>query len=509
MPPRKKKPSLLPVVVEKKDDDDTKEEEEEEDRHAVEMLRRLEDLGVDLPSTSMAPETLRNHKRDPLGFVAIASQLATLIEPLIEMTGADNPTLARRSCETIRTLGPGTSEEDRASRALGALAVLAVGQMYCIQFSNLEKRLVVVVVRFSSSRLREGKPRRVWSFFSSRRHRYRQKSRPRSVRRVFSPIDYHDSSPLFSNCFLHKTMLDERFRDKIGTFRVFEILVAYIHAARLMQESMEKQQQQKQQQQQQQQKETTTVIGQKSMHDAFRELERASGEKGEKGSTKEIALGAKEVAETFEMNAKGKGVSEKHRGRVVERNEFERMSEEELGIAREANEALKTEFKKRKEMIAKRAGVSVQSLTKSSISTINTNNSNSQNQGTKRSRKMEDLDSDKYESDAFSLACDAGNGDDATEIIFPDSLFDLRGADVAKAGLKAGSGRSRQKVRLIGEDGFDAKTVTIGEVPDRGGRVDESGRFVAKFKGGNKGGSKGETGAATGNNNKRQWRKRK
>ena len=221
------------------------------------------------------------------------------------------------------------------------------------------------------------------------------------------------------------------------------------------------------------------------------------------------SLGAKEVAETFEMNAKGKGVSEKHRGRVVERNEFERMSEEELGIAREANEALKAEFKKRKEMIAKRAGVSVQSLTKSSISTINTNISNTQNQGTKRSRKMEDLDSDKYESDAFSLACDAGNGDDAAEIIFPDSLFDLRGADVAKAGLKAGSGRSRQKVRLIGEDGFDAKTVTIGEVPDRGGRVDESGRFVAKFKGGNKGGSKGETGAATGNNNKRQWRKRK
>ena len=125
MPPRKssssaaKKPSLL--VVEK--------DEEEEDRHAVEMLRRLEDLGVDLPSKSMAPDALRNHKRDPLGFVAIASQLATIIEPLIEMTGADNPTLARRSCETIRTLGPGTSEEDRASRALGALAVLAVGQM--------------------------------------------------------------------------------------------------------------------------------------------------------------------------------------------------------------------------------------------------------------------------------------------------------------------------------------------------------------------------------------------
>ena len=351
------------------------------------------------------------------------------------------------------------------------------------------------------------------SLFFSRRKFDRQKSRRPQFALLsdafYIPRLMTDSSPLFQ--FGTQTMLDERFRDKIGTFRVFEILVAYIHAARLMKESMEKQQQQQQQQQQgAKKKETTTVIGQKSMHDAFRELERAAGEKGEKGSTKEIALAAKEVAETFEMNAKEKGVSEKHRGRVVERNEFETMSEEELGIAREANEALKEEFKKRKEMIAKRAGVSVQSLTKSSISTINTNNSNTQNQGTKRSRKMEDLDSDKYESDAFSLACDAGNGDDAAEIIFPDSLFDLRGADVAKAGLKAGSGRSRQKVRLIGEDGFDAKTVTIGEVPDRGGRVDESGRFVAKFKGGgNKpasGGSKGETGAATGNNNKRQWR---
>ena len=152
---KKKKPSLLV------------EEEEEEDRHAVEMLRRLEDLGVDLPSKSMAPDALRNHKRDPLGFVAIASQLATIIEPLIEMTGADNPTLARRSCETIRTLGPGTSEEDRASRALGALAVLAVGQMYCIQFSNLEKRLVVVVVRFSSRQRGKTVPVVVVFLFSS------------------------------------------------------------------------------------------------------------------------------------------------------------------------------------------------------------------------------------------------------------------------------------------------------------------------------------------------------
>ena len=175
MPPRKssssaaKKPSLL--VVEK---------DEEEDRHAVEMLRRLEDLGVDLPSKSMAPDALRNHKRDPLGFVAIASQLATIIEPLIEMTGADNPTLARRSCETIRTLGPGTSEEDRASRALGALAVLAVGQMYCIQFSNGETSSSSVFLRD-----REGKPCRLWSFFSSRRHRYRQKSLVRALSDAF------------------------------------------------------------------------------------------------------------------------------------------------------------------------------------------------------------------------------------------------------------------------------------------------------------------------------------
>ena len=181
MPPPRRKSSLS------SNDDAAKKkkpsEEEEEDRHAVEMLRRLEDLGVDLPSKSMAPNALRNHKRDPLGFVAIASQLATIIEPLIEMTGADNPTLARRSCETIRTLGPGTSEEDRASRALGALAVLAVGQMGASIFQlNLEKLCLVVVVyvvvRFLRDR-REGKqPCRLWwSFFSSRRHRYhRQKS---------------------------------------------------------------------------------------------------------------------------------------------------------------------------------------------------------------------------------------------------------------------------------------------------------------------------------------------
>ena len=198
---------------------------------------------------------------------------------------------------------------------------------------------------------------------------------------------------------------------------------------------------------------------------------------------------------------------DKHKGQVVERREIEAMTEQEVEITREANDAINAEFKKRKEMIAKRAGVSVQSLTKSSN---NNNTNNSSNQGTKRTRKMEDLDSEKYENDAFSLASyDGGNGGDNLDIAFPDSLFDMRGADVAKSGLKAGSGRSRQKTRLVGDDGFDAKTVTIGAVPDRGGRVDESGRFVAKFKGGKPGGSKGETSEATTNNNKRQWRKRK
>ena len=134
-------PPKMPRKSSEKDQRHRSEEDDDtEDRHVVEVLRRLEDLGVDLPSKSMAPDALRNHKRDPLGFVAIASQLATIIEPLIEMTGADNPTLARRSCETIRTLGPGTSEEDRASRALGALAVLAVGQMMMIAFGETSRR---------------------------------------------------------------------------------------------------------------------------------------------------------------------------------------------------------------------------------------------------------------------------------------------------------------------------------------------------------------------------------
>ena len=409
---------------------------EEEDSYASEILQRLDDLGVSIPPNT-SPKTLRNHKHSPLEFTKIAQHLACAIGPLIKMTGADNVNLALQSCVTLKNIR-GASYEDCASRALGALAVLA-------------------------------------------------------------------------------TMLDERFRDKIGTFRVFEILVAYLQAARLMKESMEKKQREKEKTSQQTTKDEDKMTMKRPptpnplFNEVFRELEHAAGEKAygyhAAHTAKEIAIGAKRVAETFAASAKDKSVLDKHKGQVVERREIEAMTEQEVEITREANDAIKAEFKKRKEMIAKRAGVSVQSLTKSSN---NNNTNNGSNQGTKRTRKMEDLDSEKYENDAFSLASyDGGNGGDNLDIAFPDSLFDMRGADVAKSGLKAGSGRSRQKVRLIGEDGFDAKTVTIGEVPDRGGRVDETGRFVAKFKGGNKGGSKGETGAATGNNNKRQWRKRK
>ena len=66
-----------------------------------------------------------------------------------------------------------------------------------------------------------------------------------------------------------------------------------------------------------------------------------------------MALSAKEVAETFEMNAKGKGVSEKHRGRVVERNGSRGCQKRNWGLRERQTEALKAEFKKRKEMIAK------------------------------------------------------------------------------------------------------------------------------------------------------------
>jgi hypothetical protein len=308
-------------------------------------------------------------------------------------------------------------------------------------------------------------------------------------------------------------MLDERFRDKIGTFRVFEILVAYLQAARLMKESMEKQEREKKMRKRMEgsdgedgdkaKRPTTPNIP--LFNEVFRELEYVAGEKAygyhAAHTAKEIAIGAKQVAETFAASAKDKGVLEMHKSHVVQRKEIEGMTEQELKITREANEAIKAEFIKRKEMIAKRAGVSVQSLTKSSSTT-------NSSQGTKRTRKMEDLGSEKYESDAFSLASyDGGIDGENLDIAFPDSLFDMRGADVAKSGLKAGSGRSRQKALLVGDDGFDAKTVTIGAVPDRGGRVDESGRFVAKFKGG--AGGKGETDATTSNNNKRQWRKRK
>ena len=409
---------------------------EEEDSYASEILQRLDDLGVSIPPNT-SPKTLRNHKHSPLEFTKIAQHLACAIGPLIKMTGADNVNLALQSCVTLKNIR-GASYEDCASRALGALAVLA-------------------------------------------------------------------------------TMLDERFRDKIGTFRVFEILVAYLQAARLMKESMEKKQREKEKTSQQTTKDEDKMTMKRPptpnplFNEVFRELEHAAGEKAygyhAAHTAKEIAIGAKRVAETFAASAKDKSVLDKHKGQVVERREIEAMTEQEVEITREANDAIKAEFKKRKEMIAKRAGVSVQSLTKSSN---NNNTNNSSNQGTKRTRKMEDLDSEKYENDAFSLASyDGGNGGDNLDIAFPDSLFDMRGADVAKSGLKAGSGRSRQKTRLVGDDGFDAKKVTIGVVPDRGGRVDESGRFVAKFKGGKPGGSKGETSEATTNNNKRQWRKRK
>ena len=413
-----------------------KDAKEDEDSYALEILQRLDDLGVSIPPNT-SPKTLRNHKHSPLEFTKIAQHLACAIGPLIKMTGADNVNLALQSCVTLKNIR-GASYEDCASRALGALAVLA-------------------------------------------------------------------------------TMLDERFRDKIGTFRVFEILVAYLQAARLMKESMEKKQREKEKTSQQTTKDEDKMTMKRPptpnplFNEVFRELEHAAGEKAygyhAAHTAKEIAIGAKRVAETFAASAKDKSVLDKHKGQVVERREIEAMTEQEVEITREANDAIKAEFKKRKEMIAKRAGVSVQSLTKSSN---NNNTNNSSNQGTKRTRKMEDLDSEKYENDAFSLASyDGGNGGDNLDIAFPDSLFDMRGADVAKSGLKAGSGRSRQKTRLVGDDGFDAKTVTIGAVPDRGGRVDESGRFVAKFKGGKPGGSKGETSEATTNNNKRQWRKRK
>lgn len=413
-----------------------KEATEDEDSYASEILQRLDDLGVSIPPNT-SPKTLRNHKHSPLEFTKIAQHLACAIGPLIKMTGADNVNLALQSCVTLKNIR-GASYEDCASRALGALAVLA-------------------------------------------------------------------------------TMLDERFRDKIGTFRVFEILVAYLQAARLMKESMEKKQREKEKTSQQTTKDEDKMTMKRPptpnplFNEVFRELEHAAGEKAygyhAAHTAKEIAIGAKRVAETFAASAKDKSVLDKHKGQVVERREIEAMTEQEVEITREANDAIKAEFKKRKEMIAKRAGVSVQSLTKSSN---NNNTNNGSNQGTKRTRKMEDLDSEKYENDAFSLASyDGGNGGDNLDIAFPDSLFDMRGADVAKSGLKAGSGRSRQKTRLVGDDGFDAKTVTIGAVPDRGGRVDESGRFVAKFKGGKPGGSKGETSEATTNNNKRQWRKRK
>ena len=86
-------------------------------------------------------------------------------------------------------------------------------------------------------------------------------------------------------------------------------------------------------------------------------------------------MASKCFGKTFAASAKDKSVLDKHKGQVVERREIEAMTEQEVEITREANDAIKAEFKKRKEMIAKRAGVSVQSLTKSS----NNNNTRKEN----------------------------------------------------------------------------------------------------------------------------------
>jgi len=108
----------------------SKEEEEEEkierreDRYASELLSRMEDLGIEVPPTT-SPRALRAHKHQPRQFTKIAQQLACAIGPLVKMTGADNVNLALQSCVTLKNIR-GASYEDCASRALGALAVLAV-----------------------------------------------------------------------------------------------------------------------------------------------------------------------------------------------------------------------------------------------------------------------------------------------------------------------------------------------------------------------------------------------
>ena len=87
-------------------------------------------------------------------------------------------------------------------------------------------------------------------------------------------------------------------------------------------------------------------------NEVFRELEHAAGEKAygyhARHTAEEIAIGAKRVAETFATSAKDKSVLDKHKGQVVERREIEAMTEQEVEITREANDAINAEFKKRK-----------------------------------------------------------------------------------------------------------------------------------------------------------------
>jgi hypothetical protein len=407
------------------EDDENNEEnennEEEVDTHGKELLERLIDCGIDIVDAE--PSTLRDHRNNPKTFVKIAQSVACAIGPLIKRTGADNVALALQSCVTLKNIR-GTSIEDCASRALGALAVLA-------------------------------------------------------------------------------KMLDERLRDKIGTFRVFEILVAYLQAARILKYVQDKMMMKNANNNTNNERENnkrmknTTTMKKNGLSEEFRLLEEVAGAKAfgyhPAHTAREIALGAKRVVDEFvSANNKkedtGGVVIELHKKRVITKEELEAMSASQMNITKEANEAIEAEFKKRREMIAKRAGVSVQSLSKSSI---NQNNGG----GVKRTRTMEDDDFARFEKEAFALA-----SGEPTEITVPNSLLDLRGADIARSGLKAGSGtRNKTKALLIAEGGFDAKTVTIGQVPDRGGRVDETGRFLPKFKGG---GSKQNNNNNNNNNNK-------
>jgi len=117
------------------------EEEEERDRHASELLSRLDDLGIEVPPNT-SPRTLRAHKHQPRAFTKIAQQLACAIGPLIKMTGADNVNLALQSCVTLKNIR-GASYEDCASRALGALAVLAVRDDFTLlRYAHFHSRVI-------------------------------------------------------------------------------------------------------------------------------------------------------------------------------------------------------------------------------------------------------------------------------------------------------------------------------------------------------------------------------